>query len=47
MMIPFTPVAISTKLPKPIKILRRSLLDSSDVYEFIEQVKRANREPSL
>ena len=35
------------ELPKPLKILRRSLLDSSDVYEFIEQVKRANREPSL
>jgi predicted DNA-binding transcriptional regulator AlpA len=35
------------ELPKPIKILRRSLLTSSDVSAFIERVKRTNSEPSL
>lgn len=35
------------ELPKPIKILRRSLLPASDVCTFIERLKRETRESSL
>lgn len=35
------------ELPKPIKLLRRSLLPCSDVCAFIERLKRDNRESSL